>query len=95
MNGLCGLLPKRVGRLMKIYVQQCPECGRNDLIVLTRDTILREYACACYRCDYFGPDAKTRRGAVRKWNCFSVEQTHKTITSGPFVVIVKREESDV
>ena len=68
MNGLCGLLPKRVGRLMKIYVQPCPECGRNDQIVLTRDTILRKYACACYRCDYFGPDARTRRGAVRRWS---------------------------
>lgn len=77
----------------KTYLQPCPECGDNDFVVMVRGTLRREFSCACYRCAYYGPTARTRRSAVRKWNRYSDEQRHKTITSNEFTVIVKREES--
>jgi Lar family restriction alleviation protein len=80
-------------RKRKTYLQPCPECGENKRVVMVRGLRRMEYSCACYKCETFGPIARTRRGAVRKWNRFSVEKMQKTITGGPFTVIVKREES--
>lgn len=77
--------------MKKLYISPCPECGRNDQIVMVRNTLRREFSCACYRCDYFGPTSRTRRGAVQKWNRYSDEQRHKTVTSNEFTVIVKKE----
>ena len=79
--------------MKKTYLQPCPECGDNKRVVMVRGLRRMEYSCACYQCEVFGPIARTRRGAVRKWNRFSVDEMQKTVTSNPFTVIVKREES--
>jgi len=77
--------------MRKTYLQPCPECGDNKRVVMVRGTLRREFSCACYKCEHFGPIAPTRRGAVRKWNRYSFDTLHKTFTSDVFTVAVKKE----
>lgn len=67
--------------MRKTYLQPCPKCGDNKRVVMVRGTLRREFSCACYQCEHFGPIARTRRGAVRKWNKYTAECRVKSIPS--------------
>lgn len=63
------------------YISPCPECRRNNRVWLMRGMLRREYYYACYRCQRIGPTARTRRGAVRKWNRYTAECRVKSVQS--------------
>ena len=65
--------------MSKIYLLPCPECGKNNRVVMVRDTLKIGFACACYKCSYFGPWARTRRRAARKWNRYTAGCRVKSI----------------
>lgn len=54
-----------------IYPKRCPKCGQYNLDMSTSMTGFRKrYSLTCYTpgCWYFGPAARTKTGAIKKWN---------------------------
>lgn len=54
-----------------IYPKRCPKCGQYNLsmaVSVRRFGKKRFLVCDTPGCWYFGPEARTNTGAIKKWN---------------------------